>query len=102
MYSPNQHLAFVGWLVTLPTCQVFLTLSQDDSFTCLPRDGGYHGGIRKHHVGSTLRLLCSPFLVLTCFLLRDYSILPKKELHRSLQVGASALKALFGLALSAM
>ena len=32
------------------------------------------------------RLLCSSFLVVTCFLIRDYDILPKKELHRRLQV----------------
>ena len=28
----------------------------------------------------------SPFLVMTCFLVWDYNIQPKKELHRSLQV----------------
>ena len=31
---------------------------------------------------STQRLQCSSFLVMTCFLLRDYNI-PKKELHSS-------------------
>ena len=31
------------------------------------------------------RLLCS-FLVMACFLSRDYNLLPQKELHRSLQV----------------
>ena len=33
------------------------------------------------------RLQCSSFLVLACFLLRDFNILPKKELHSSLWVG---------------
>ena len=32
------------------------------------------------------RRLCSSFLVLTYFLGRNYKILPKKELHRNLQV----------------
>ena len=36
--------------------------------------------------GPTGRLLCSSFLVMTCFLIRDEHILPKKELRRSLQV----------------
>ena len=36
----------------------------------------------------TWRLLCNSFLVMTCFLLRDSSILPKKDLHRSLQAAA--------------
>ena len=35
---------------------------------------------------STWRLLCSSFLVLTCFLIGGYNVLPKKELHGSLQV----------------
>ena len=35
---------------------------------------------------STWRLLCSSFLVITCLLIGDYDILPKKKLHRSLQV----------------
>ena len=35
----------------------------------------------------TCRLLCSSFLAMTCFLIGDYNILPKKELHRILQVG---------------
>ena len=35
---------------------------------------------------STWRLLCSAFLVMTCLLIRDSNLLPKKELHRSLQV----------------
>ena len=35
---------------------------------------------------STQRLECSSFLVMTYFLLRDYNILPKKELHSSLWV----------------
>ena len=34
----------------------------------------------------TQRLQCSSFLVLTYFLLRDYNILPEKELHSSLWV----------------
>ena len=36
--------------------------------------------------GDTWRLLSSSFLLLTCFLIRGYKILHKKELHRSLQV----------------
>ena len=35
---------------------------------------------------STWRFRCSPFLVMTCFLIRGDNIRPKKELHRSLQV----------------
>ena len=35
---------------------------------------------------STKRLQCSSFLVMTYFLLTDYSLLPKKELHLSLWV----------------
>ena len=31
------------------------------------------------------RLRCSSFLVMTCFHVRDYNILPKKELHKILQ-----------------
>ena len=34
----------------------------------------------------TRRLLCSSFLVMTCFLIRDGNILPKQELHRSPQI----------------
>ena len=34
----------------------------------------------------TWRLLCSSFLVMTSFLIGDHNILPKQELHRSLQV----------------
>ena len=34
----------------------------------------------------TQRLQCSSFLVMACFLLRNYDILPKKELHWSLWV----------------
>ena len=34
----------------------------------------------------TQRLQCSPFLVMTYFLLRDYNILPKEELLWSLWV----------------
>ena len=30
--------------------------------------------------------ICSSFLIMTCFLIRDYNLLPKKELHRSPQV----------------
>ena len=33
-----------------------------------------------------LFLLCSSFLVMTYFLIRDFSVLPKNELHRSLQL----------------
>ena len=33
----------------------------------------------------TWRLLCSPLLITTCFRVRGYNILFKKELHRSLQ-----------------
>ena len=39
--------------------------------------------IPKWH--STWRLLCSSLLVLTCFLVSGYHILPKMELHKSLQ-----------------
>ena len=35
---------------------------------------------------STWRLQCISFLVVTRFLIRDYNILLRKELHRSLQV----------------
>ena len=35
---------------------------------------------------STQRLQCSSFLVMTYFLLKDYNILAKKELHSSLWV----------------
>ena len=35
---------------------------------------------------ATWRLLRSSFLAMTCFLIRDSYILPKKELHRSLPV----------------
>ena len=38
---------------------------------------------------TTWRTLCSSFLAMTCCLFRDYNILPKKELHRSLQVAMS-------------
>ena len=37
-------------------------------------------------MGRTQRLQCSSFLVVADFLLRGYSILPKKELHSSLSV----------------
>ena len=39
----------------------------------------------------TQRLQCSSFLVMTYFPLRDYNILPKKELHWSLWVALSNL-----------
>ena len=35
---------------------------------------------------STWRLLCSSFLVETCFFVRGFNVPPKKELHRGLQV----------------
>ena len=38
---------------------------------------------------ATSRLLCSSFLVMTCFLIRGDNILNKTELHRSLQVVGS-------------
>ena len=38
-------------------------------------------------VVGTQGLQCSSFLVMACFLLRDYNILPKKELHSSPWVG---------------
>ena len=38
----------------------------------------------------TWRLLCSSFLVMACFLVRGYDGLPKKELHRSLQVATKS------------
>ena len=38
-------------------------------------------------VGSTWKLLCSSFVVMTSFLFRDYNTPPKKELHRSRQAG---------------
>ena len=41
--------------------------------------------------GITPKLQCSSFLVMTYFLLGDYSMLPKKELHSSLCVGTMAL-----------
>ena len=34
----------------------------------------------------TWRLQCSTFLVMTCLLVFEYNTVPKKELHRSLQV----------------
>ena len=37
-------------------------------------------------INHTQRLQCSSFLVMTAFLLRDYNILPKRELHWSLWV----------------
>ena len=35
--------------------------------------------------------MCSSFLAMICFLVEDCTILPKKELHRSLQVVSVAL-----------
>ena len=35
---------------------------------------------------TTWGLLCSSVKVMTCFLIRGYDTLPKKELHRSLQI----------------
>ena len=32
------------------------------------------------------RLQCNSILLMTCFLARDYKRLPKKELHRGLQI----------------
>ena len=40
---------------------------------------------------STWRRLCSTFFVMTYFLIRGYSVLPKKELHRSLQSPGTCL-----------
>ena len=44
----------------------------------------------RHEVQNTVlttwRLLCRSFLIMTCFRIRGYDILPKTELHRSLQV----------------
>ena len=37
----------------------------------------------------TWRLLCGSFLVMIGFLVRDHDVLPKKQLHRSLQVQTS-------------
>ena len=37
-----------------------------------------------YYHGYTQGLKCSSFWVMACFLLRDYNILPKKELHWSL------------------
>ena len=45
--------------------------------------GGHDLSVRR--VVATWRFLCSSFLVMTCFLIGDYNILPKRELHRSLQ-----------------
>ena len=48
--------------------------------------------LRSHRLdlgyGATQRLQWSSFLVLTYFLLRDYNILPQKDLHSSLWVGS--------------
>ena len=56
----------------------------------LPAQTTQNSSIKEHTFNDmeilTWRLLCSSFLVMTCFLLGDYNILPKKELHRSLQV----------------
>ena len=63
----------------------------------VPSDGKGGRPPRRSHrqVGRmevlTWRLLCSSFLVMTCFLIGDYKILPKKELHRSLQVASVLL-----------
>ena len=40
----------------------------------------------------TWRLLCSSFLVMTCFLSKDDNMLPKKEIHKSLQVSETMIK----------
>ena len=42
---------------------------------------------------STWRLLCSSFLVMTCLVITGHNILPKKELHRSLQVEMASTSA---------
>ena len=54
-------------------------------------------GMLKLEVDSIWRLLCSPFLVRTSFLLRGDHTLPKKELHRSLQVDVA-----FGIQLGSL
>ena len=49
------------------------------------------GHLALLHYGSVLcswRLLCSSFLVMTCFLIRDQNVLPKKKLHRNLQANS--------------
>ena len=55
-------------------------------YTCIIIHGGYV--YTTISIGSIIswRILCSFVLVMTCFLIRDCNILPKKELHRSLQV----------------
>ena len=50
---------------------------------------GALGPIPQRSLGYTL--LCSSFLVMTCFLVRGENILRGKALHRSLQVGSPRL-----------
>ena len=50
---------------------------------------GAHWGLRvllQSGLLSTWRARCGSFLAMTCFLIRGYSILPKKKLHESHQV----------------
>ena len=51
-------------------------------FAALDAEGWF--GVVRVQGEPTQRLQCSAFLVMTHFLLRDYSILPKRELHSSL------------------
>ena len=44
------------------------------------------------------RLLCRSFLVMPCFLIGDYNMLPKKEQHRSLRAWSDLLETLKTLA----
>ena len=52
----------------------------------LSQDVSLRKGSRACYHLATQRLLRSSFLAMTYFLLRDFHILPKKELHRSLWV----------------
>ena len=80
-FAGNVGSSCFGYRTTYPTA-VF-ECSCDPKATAAPTTPKPYRG----EVDDTWRLLSSSFLVMTCFLVRDdNNLLPKKELHRSLQV----------------
>ena len=65
----------------------------NSSCSCLSGLGG-DGKTRTSRIQEEVAILQSypgdsriiPFLIMTCFLIRDYNMLSRKELHRSLQI----------------
>ena len=71
LYPPKGNL--VPWLFTIVPCST----APLRNGTSIPKET---------RLKLCWRILCSSFLVITCFLIRDCNILPEKELHGSLQV----------------